>query len=851
MNDTPNLLETVAGAFLHDIGKFLQRARGSIRNARPSVQARISDVLRSDNGNYTHKHALWTDEFFQWMDDEGLNFPAGLNRARVRDVAVYHHNPLDRPAGYICTEADRLASGMDRKTRDESQEQATGDKGWDAFIRTPLVSPFSSVDIRKQQPPPTTYSPLAELLPDSVEMPRRQIDTARYQQHYRALLDRFQTEFARLCREIQNPGLFLETLKSLSERFLYAVPSSTVDQPDISLHDHSHAAAAIAAALYRWHQSNGDLADSAAVRNRELPKFRFIAGDLSGIQSSLFLLANQHVRGASKILRARSFLLSATMDAAALLCRTLLGYPVFSVLQSAGGRFLLLVANTPDVEEKLSQARREIERWIYRRHFGEVACNIALTEPLPGKAFDRQAGLFTRAISSAIEEAKLHPFSTVKIGIHRDVAFPHGACAICGRRPAQAEDAPCAVCAEERAAGAVLPRLTHLSWHQRPAEERARAVSFFGGLTLALHESEPRRVSDALSVQRVWRGAAASAGSYPLRWLSNYVPRLSENERDARKYAALSSDAQQTRAGDVKTFEHLAWDAARESDGELLGQPMLAVLKADVDHLGAIFSFGIPDRTLGRITALSRMLDFFFTGYLSYFLENKFPNIYTVYAGGDDLLMVGPWNEIVRLAPALRDQFSAWTGGNPNVTLSAGIELMKMNHPIRRTVAAAGERLDAAKEGGRDCACLFGTVVNWSEYRSALEKAAAIGTLLEKRAVSQVFVYRLLEFDEQRRRAEGFSPLAAAAAVGPAAGRLREQALDVEAASWRARWGYHLKRNILDNKNLPAQDRDSIARLFSGLLGLDRLLNRAQDPPAPVKVAVSIALYNNRSAERS
>ncbi|HNN56170.1 MAG TPA: hypothetical protein PKG84_07500, partial [Novosphingobium sp.] len=40
-------------------------------------------------------------------------------------------------------------------------------------------------------------------------------------------------------------------LLSLSERFTFAIPSSTVDVPDVSLHDHNRTVAAIAACLHR------------------------------------------------------------------------------------------------------------------------------------------------------------------------------------------------------------------------------------------------------------------------------------------------------------------------------------------------------------------------------------------------------------------------------------------------------------------------------------------------------------------------------------------------------------------------------------------------------------------------
>jgi CRISPR-associated protein Csm1 len=83
-------------------------------------------------------------------------------------------------------------------------------------------------------------------------------------------------------RHALTPARFEQALLGLSERLLWAVPSSTVDQPDISLHDHARAVAAIAAALAAWHAAHGE-PSVAAVKDRTRPKFRLITLDLSGI----------------------------------------------------------------------------------------------------------------------------------------------------------------------------------------------------------------------------------------------------------------------------------------------------------------------------------------------------------------------------------------------------------------------------------------------------------------------------------------------------------------------------------------------------------------------------------------
>ncbi|MGB9606215.1 MAG: hypothetical protein ACPL88_10115, partial [Bryobacteraceae bacterium] len=92
------------------------------------------------------------------------------------------------------------------------------------------------------------------------------------------------------------------------------------------------------------HRNDGTLSESARTRDRRLKKFRFVAGDLCGVQRALFPLTARQVKGFNKILRARSLLMWLTEEAAVLAARRELELPAFSPLQNAGGRFLRLAA---------------------------------------------------------------------------------------------------------------------------------------------------------------------------------------------------------------------------------------------------------------------------------------------------------------------------------------------------------------------------------------------------------------------------------------------------------------------------------------------------------------------------
>ena len=225
------------------------------------------------------------------------------------------------------------------------------------------------------------------------------------------------------------------------------------------------------------------------------------------------------------------------------------------------------------------------------------------------------------------------------------------------------------------------------------------------------------------------------------------------------------------------------------------------------------------------------MLDLFFTGYLQERLRRDYPQTYTVYAGGDDLLLIGPWRQMMALATDLREQFRRYVGGNPNITLSAGLALCKANQPLNRTVWEAEERLEQAKDAGRDrVGLLDNQPVTWSELSSLLEKAETLNEWLRAGWLNTALVYKVLYFAEERRRAE----------------EPDEQGnLSLAHANWRARWAYHLARNVRDSRVIPDPEKKTVMTVLNQLLGLDADIRKQGEWVSP-RIPVSIALYRNR-----
>ncbi|MBC7189560.1 hypothetical protein H5U35_05020, partial [Candidatus Aerophobetes bacterium] len=157
------------------------------------------------------------------------------------------------------------------------------------------------------------------------------------------------------------------------------------------------------------------------------------------------------------------------------------------------------------------------------------------------------------------------------------------------------------------------------------------------------------------------------------------------------------------------------------------GADRIGVLRMDVDRLGKIFTAGLEPqkRSFSRLASLSRFLNLFFKYYLNLIcagktgklfecldLSEKNPakngrNVSIVYSGGDDLFLVGAWDEAVEIAFDIQRAFYLYTCNNPDITLSAGVFVQHENFPLHFLADLSGRAENLAKEEGRNRIALF------------------------------------------------------------------------------------------------------------------------------------------------
>lgn len=230
---------------------------------------------------------------------------------------------------------------------------------------------------------------------------------------------------------------------------------------------------------------------------------------------------------------------------------------------------------------------------------------------------------------------------------------------------------------------------------------------------------------------------------------------------------------------------------AAQTPDELMGIEGIAalgVLKADVDNLGMIFRHGLHEdiQTLTRISILSRQFNNFFAIYLPHLLRNEYPNIYTVFAGGDDLFLIGPWCDILKLAPVVKRKFAEFVCKNDDITISMGISIHKPNEPVREIAMAAEEALDRSKSNpGKDSVTIFGETVKFARLAELEKLGEEIQTWLSNGMLNTAMLYRFNTAIGEVKRADMAVKKATRMTLSELASAL----------SWKARLKYSLIRS--------------------------------------------------------
>lgn len=690
-------IKLIVGSLLHDIGKVVYRS-GDGRNHSQSGY----DYLKTEIA----------------MEDESIlncvryHHGAYLKRAQIADDAL----------AYVVYYADNVAAFTDRREAEEKED------GFDRSV--PLASVFNILNDNHGK---SHYA--MQVLDPKGEINFPTEETVRMDEHF------YQTVVRNISDNLKGMEMneeYINSLLSVLEANLTYIPSSTSKREliDISLYDHVKMTAAIASCVEHYLRENGEddyrtklFVNAEKSYGEEM--FLLYSMDVSGIQNFIYTVAE---KGALRGLRARSFYLEIMMEHIVDELLERLSLSRANLIYTGGGHCYILMPNTEDVKKTLRVYEQELNDWMLENFDISlyVACGYAKASAnalrnVPQGSYSK----LYQQISRMISGKKSHRYDAKAIQkLNNRVHEGERECKVC-RKIARLIDDKCELCT---------------------AIEKMSANVLYKKYFAVMCEMEEGALP--LSMNR-YLVACDKANLLSRMEKDTYVRCYTKNDIYTGKHVTTKLWVGDYTTGE--TFEELAESSK--------GVDRLGVLRADVDNLGMTFVSGFQRKdgddkyvTISRTAALSRQLSLFFKCYINGILtegndgvlsDNVKRKVAIVYSGGDDIFLVGAWNDVLASFADIRNAFERFTQGT--ITLSGGVGIYHAKYPLNVMAKEVADLEECAKSvDGKNAISIFSDehVYKWSTFSEKVlsEKYVAIDAYLSKTEErGMAFIYHLVE----------------------------------------------------------------------------------------------------------
>lgn len=688
-----------AGGLLHDIGKLVYRS-GDGRSHPESGESFLREAGISE------KAILQQVRFHHAKDLRGAKLPA------------------DAPA-YITYIADNIASAADRR------ESETPGKGFSRELAQDSI--FNRLNGNEGH---SKYAP--GLLTEKINFPTEK-EIPYDSSFYVRCLDAIRDNLHGICLE----EAYLNSLLEVLEANCSFVPSSTAlgEVADVSLFDHCKLTAAFGCCILEYLEARGvsdyrEVLLKSAEKFYEEKVFLLYSMDLSGIQDFIYTITSD---GALKALRARSFYLELLMEH---LVDSLLhgaGLSRANCIYTGGGHAYLLLANTDAARDCVARFEADTNQWLLETFGtglylagGSAPCSANDLKNEPDGSYRE----VFRKVSTDISSRKMHRYSAPQILALSAAARRDGLreCAVCHRTDRLSDGQKCAVCAGLEGFSKAIQTKSFFAVTKSPSDGTLLPLPGDAFLAAETKDSLLERIKED----------------------PGYLRSYSKNEFYTGRQVAAKLWVGDYQNGD--SFQALARGAE--------GIRRLAVLRADIDNLGQAFVRGFESEkrgrryvTLSRTATCSHSLSLFFKRHIneilkygSYFLTEEDGESRTatiVYSGGDDVFIIGAWDDIIGFAVDLYDTLTEFSLGT--LTISAGIGIYPEKYPVSAMARQTGQLEDFSKSHpGKNAVTLFDAdnTYSWPEFINAVleEKYTLIRDFFSAMEdYGKSFLYRLLE----------------------------------------------------------------------------------------------------------
>jgi CRISPR-associated protein Csm1 len=488
--------------------------------------------------------------------------------------------------------------------------------------------------------------------------------------------------------------------------------------------------------LYDLFKSLAALYDCIKLSNSE-NQCLLVGCDFSGIQDTVYTITS---KGALKTLRARSFMLE-------LLCEHIIHEILASassdhhaVVYSGGGGFGLLLPNSEEVIQKIQAYRTRLNEWALEEFSGRLFIALDVLpfdkeslgsetefQKLRQKQADNLDRLKRRKFIDQLGKiftASMPEQLTVRTECqitHRDDLLDTEMYDI---KEPKKYTSMASVEAKKRESDDYL-WVSESCYHQFMLGDKLidakHVFRYTSGVDRSKEMLRGTLILPAIDATNVYYTVTKVAGLTPdAQWsinewggenvllYANYVRKHGDLSAYAKKQEkeSLEKDGRTAAPDETATFEGLASSSC--------GADLIGALRMDVDNLGNLFS---SIGNIAQLSARSRMLNLFFKVYLknicatrSVDILGKYGaqndewgkagrNVSIVYAGGDDLFIVGAWDDTVELAFDIQKNFEEFSYGRPESDggISGGLTLHQPKFPLYQMAHLSAEAEAYAK----------------------------------------------------------------------------------------------------------------------------------------------------------
>ncbi|MCX7985270.1 MAG: type III-A CRISPR-associated protein Cas10/Csm1, partial [Bacteroidetes bacterium] len=701
----------ILGALFHDIGKFVQRCTDKSKS-HPSKGIDLVDEF--------------SNEFIAILGEE-------RNFNNFKQIISTHHSPSNEYAR-ICQFADRI-SASERVEKEENEEGGTD---WNNNF---LCSLFSKIKLNSSQEPQLRYFKHQQLTKENYNalIPEYDQDDEKALQHKYTVGDlaEFKTQLKIILnfyKEETDFTTLINLLLILFEKWLWCVPDFTgSSKTDISLFNHLKDTAGLSHAIWKTQQ------DDPGSQTLNL-----VIGDIPGIQSYIFDVV---YKKPAKILRGRSIFVQVLARNFASKFLEHFKLTECNLIMLAGGKFYIIAPNNKIFEESYKKAISDIEEYLFenfRYELGFIAgyekfnCDDLRNKKITfGEVIDKA----TENLNSNKSKQFISRFfkASENIELERFVL-----------------DEKYVELKEEGDSNSIKCKVTDKPIRNGRDQEIYdgddkllvdRQVKLEYDIGDEITDSNLFLVldEDKLSVSNVY-----TIRNIPKDLIKNKIlvnPVLEEllkpeniNKGFIRNtlFLEVANYCSKIYDENIRRDSVMPFDKMVEQND---GAQYLTLIKGDIDNLGLIMAYGLSrdkveikdseeekDLTaISRTTTLSNHLKYFFSFFLNGFLRDwernrqqelekkakenntnisqdelrKIKNenrVYTVFAGGDDLMLICPHSSSLNLLNEFNNVFNEFVVHNPEVHISYSLTNFKHHTPIRIVADISEENQKESKK---------------------------------------------------------------------------------------------------------------------------------------------------------